>query len=225
MSTPTIACPRIVVLISGNGSNLQAIIDAVAAGHIQAQISLVVSNKTKAYGLERAAQAGIPTMIKTLKPYRDAGKTRIQYDHDLALDIKSTLASQKPNTSQDSLMPDLIVLAGFMHILSPEFLSHFYPGRIINLHPALPGQFDGAHAIERAFDSFQKGEIQHTGIMVHKVIAEVDRGQVVLQKQVPILESDTVESLQTRIHASEHVLLVDGIIAMLAEHAPHHESH
>ncbi|EGF77651.1 hypothetical protein BATDEDRAFT_13763 [Batrachochytrium dendrobatidis JAM81] len=214
MSTPTIACPRIVVLISGNGSNLQAIIDAVAAGHIQAQISLVVSNKTKAYGLERAAQAGIPTMIKTLKPYRDAGKTRIQYDHDLALDI-----------NQDSLMPDLIVLAGFMHILSPEFLSHFYPGRIINLHPALPGQFDGAHAIERAFDSFQKGEIQHTGIMVHKVIAEVDRGQVVLQKQVPILESDTVESLQTRIHASEHVLLVDGIIAMLAEHAPHHESH
>ncbi|KAJ1339575.1 hypothetical protein BSLG_005822 [Batrachochytrium salamandrivorans] len=196
MSTPTIACPRIVVLISGNGSNLQAIIDAVAAGHIQAQISLVVSNRTKAYGLERAAQAGIPTMIKTLKPYRDAGKTRIQYDHDLALDIKSTLASQKPNTR-----------------------------RIINLHPALPGQFDGAHAIERAFDSFQKGEIQHTGIMVHKVIAEVDRGQVVLQKQVPILESDTVESLQTRIHASEHVLLVDGIIAMLAEHAPHHESH
>ncbi|KAG1240657.1 hypothetical protein G6F68_017446 [Rhizopus microsporus] len=80
----------------------------------------------------------------------------------------------------------------------------------MNLHPALPGQFDGAHAIERAFEAYQRGEIEYTGIMVHKVIADVDRGEVILQQKVPIEPTDTLEDLEQRIHTAEHKLIVEG---------------
>jgi formyltetrahydrofolate-dependent phosphoribosylglycinamide formyltransferase len=121
--------PRIIELISGNGSNLQAIIDAINSKTLEGQIVLVISNKTSAYGLTRATQAGIPTLIFLLKSYKDSGKTRIEYDIELAKKIKE----YKPN---------LIVLAGWMHILSEEFIKYF-EDKIINLHPALPNQFDG----------------------------------------------------------------------------------
>ncbi|KAL1920981.1 uncharacterized protein VTP21DRAFT_11616 [Calcarisporiella thermophila] len=189
--------PKLAVLISGYGSNLQALIDATRTGDLPADIALVVSNRTKAYGLTRAKEAGIPTLIFPLKPYRDAGKSRSEYDADLA----DKIASQNP---------DLIVLAGWMHILSPEFLSRFPTGNVINLHPALPGQFDGANAIGRAFEAFQRGEIKETGVMVHQVIAEVDQGEPILVESVPILEKDTLESLEERIHAVEHRLIVQG---------------
>ncbi|SRR6266498_748067 len=121
--------PRIIVLISGNGSNLQAIIDAINSKTLEGQIVLVVSNKKSAYGLIRATQAGIPTLFFPLKPYKDSGKTRIEYDVDLAKKIKE-------------YNPNLIILAGWMHILSEEFLKSF-DDIVINLHPALPNQFDG----------------------------------------------------------------------------------
>ena len=130
------AFPTLAILISGSGSNLQAIIDAVQAGRLRAHIAVLVSNRKAAYGLERAQQAGIPTRYHPLKPYRDAGKERADYDADMA----AILAEYAP---------DWIVLAGWMHIFTDAFLRH-YPNRIVNLHPALPGRLPGAHAIDDA---------------------------------------------------------------------------
>ena len=106
--------------------------------------------------------------------------------------------------------PDLIVLAGWMHVLSPAFLDRF-PLRVLNLHPALPCQFLGTHAIERAYEAFQRGEIDHTGVMVHWVVPEVDAGPVVASAEVPVYPTDTLDDLEARIHAMEHRLLVDAI--------------
>ena len=218
--TQSIKKSRIVVLISGNGSNLQAIMDAVASGRINSSIGLVVSNRSTAFGLTRASSAGIPIKVLTLKSFKDQGKARHDYDRALAslvLDFMIDPGSGKPQI-------DLVVLAGFMHILSPEFLNSFdhktspsLPKSIpiINLHPALPKAFDGANAIGRAFDSFQKREITKTGVMVHRVIAEVDRGDVVLVRDVAILPGDSLKDLEDRIHAIEHVVLVEAVQILL----------
>lgn len=200
---PTMTRPKIIVLISGNGSNLQALIDASASGALPAEISLVISNRSTAFGLQRAANAGIETLVFPLKPYKDAGKTREEYDADLG----ALVASKNP---------DLVVLAGWMHILSRGFLDAL-PDVVINLHPALPGEFDGAHAIERAFEAYRKGEIARTGVMVHRVIPEVDRGEVVLKREIPILETDTVETLEERIHSVEHAIIVEGAVQRLKD--------
>ena len=188
---------RLAVLISGNGSNLQAVIDATQADALHARIVLVVSNRREAYGLVRAARAGIPACAFPLGPYRDAGRPREAYDADLAGIVAGC-------------EPDLVVLAGWMHVLSAAFLDRF-PGRVLNLHPALPGQFAGTHAIQRAHEAFQRGEITHTGVMVHWVVPEVDAGPVIAQTEVPIDPADTLEDLEARVHATEHRLLVDAI--------------
>jgi formyltetrahydrofolate-dependent phosphoribosylglycinamide formyltransferase len=187
---------RLVVLISGAGTNLQALIDATNSGEIEASIALVVSNRKETYGLERATQARIPTLYFPMKPYRDAGLNREQYDADLADKIISH-------------QPDLIVLAGWMHIFSPTFLDQFTQ-KVINLHPALPGMFSGTHAIQRAYEAFQRGEIQHSGCMVHYVIPEVDAGAVIAQRIVPILENDSLEEFEARMHEAEHQLIVEA---------------
>ncbi len=109
-----------------------------------------------------------------------------------------------------AIRPDLIVLAGWMHVLSPAFLDRF-PMKVLNLHPALPGQFPGTHAIERAYEAFQRGEIDRTGVMVHWVVPEVDAGPVVASAEVPIYPTDTLDDLEARIHAIEHQLLVEAI--------------
>ena len=195
--------PQELSSISGNGSNLQAIIDAIKSAFLNASIVLVISNKGGVRGLTLAENAGIPTLTFPLKPYRDAGKTRLEYDIDLA----ARISEQKP---------DLVILAGFMHILLAEFLSRF-PSIFINLHPALPGQFDGAHAIERAYADFKAGKIDHTGVMVHHVIAEVDQGAPLLIEEVPILEGDSLEDLEARIHIVEHRLIVAAAKKFLNE--------
>lgn len=160
----------------------------------------MLSNRKQAYGLERAEKAEIPTIVHALKPYKDQGKTRIEYDMDLASIILT------------KGQPDLIVLAGFMHILSKEFLDQIpLQIPIINLHPALPGAFDGAGAIERAYTAWKMGEIRETGVMVHKVIAEVDRGEVIIAQPIPINEGDTLSDLEQRIHSVEHDILVKAI--------------
>ncbi|GIV77225.1 MAG: phosphoribosylglycinamide formyltransferase [Litorilinea sp.] len=193
---------KLAVLISGNGSNLQAIIDAIRARMLDAEIVVVVSNRKNAYGLERAAQAGIPTRYHPLKPYRDAGRSRQEYDADLARILQE-------------YRPDWVVLAGWMHILSDAFLRHF-PYRVVNLHPALPGQFPGATAIADAFEAYQRGEIKETGVMVHLVPDEqVDRGPVVASEAVPIYPSDNLETLTNRIHQTEHRLLVGALRRLL----------
>jgi formyltetrahydrofolate-dependent phosphoribosylglycinamide formyltransferase len=158
---------------------------------------LVVSNRKNAYGLTRAKNTGVPTLYFPFKPYRDAGKTREAYDADLAQKIKE-------------YQPDLVVLAGWMHILNPAFLDHF-PQRVINLHPALPGTFVGIGGIEWAFEAYQKGEIEHGGCMVHYVIPEVDAGSVIVQAPVPILPDDTLSTYAQRVHATEHQIMVEAI--------------
>ncbi|MEZ4711186.1 MAG: phosphoribosylglycinamide formyltransferase [Caldilineaceae bacterium] len=189
---------RLAVFVSGSGSNLQAIIDAIRARLLEAEIVLVVSNRKAAFGLERAQKAGIPTLYFPLKPYRDAERSRAEYDADLA---QKVLAYK----------PDFVVLAGWMHIFSREFTRRF-PYRIVNLHPALPGQFPGKDSIAEAFAAFQRGEIKQTGIMVHLAPDErVDVGPVLATAEVPIYASDTLEMLQNRMHQAEHRLLVQTL--------------
>lgn len=187
----------LVVMVSGSGSNLQAIIDAIDDGRLAAEIVLVVSNRKAAYGLVRAEKAEIPTLYSPLKPYTDSGRSRKEYDTNLAGVIR-------PYT------PDLIVLAGWMHILSPAFLEYF-PDKVINLHPALPGQFAGTHAIERAYEAFQAGEIEFSGCMIHYVVPEVDAGPTIDQEQVPIYTGDSLEEFEARMHEAEHRLIVRAI--------------
>jgi formyltetrahydrofolate-dependent phosphoribosylglycinamide formyltransferase len=188
--------PRLVVLISGGGTNLQALIDAINAGVLEAEICLVVSNRKEAYGLERAKNEKLETLYAPLKPYRDAGRTREEYDVELA----SSIAKSEP---------DLIVQAGWMHILSPAFLNRF-PRRVINLHPALPGEFDGANAIVRAWEAHKKSNLERTGAMIHWVIPKVDAGEVIISREVHFLENDTLDSFEARLHVLEHQLIVEG---------------
>jgi formyltetrahydrofolate-dependent phosphoribosylglycinamide formyltransferase len=135
----------------------------------------------------------------TLKSYKEMGKCRVEFDQDLALKIRNHFDGS----------PDIIVLAGFMHILSPDFLNVF-PGIVINLHPALPGAFDGINAISRAYEAFKSGLIEETGVMVHKVIPQVDKGESILVERVPIYDSDTLSDLEDRIHKVEHRLIVEA---------------
>ena len=189
---------KLAILISGNGSNLQAILDECKAGILTARVAVVISNKSDAYGLERAHKAGIPAVVKSKPKEQD----RRQYDTDLA-DLVSSYA------------PDWVILAGWMRILSSNFLERF-PNRVINLHPALAGAFPGTHAIERAYEAYRRGEIQHTGVIVHLVPNEgVDDGPVLAQEVVPIHPSDTLEILEVRMHAVEHRLLVSVIKCIL----------
>jgi len=188
---------RLVVMISGSGSNLQALLDAIDDGRLPAKIVLVVSNRRAAYGLQRAAQAGVETLYFPLKPYVAAGQTRAAYDADLATRLRP-------------YRPDLIVLAGWMHILSPAFLDHF-PDKVINLHPALPGAFPGTEAVARAHAAYQAGEIGETGCMVHYVIPELDAGPVIAQATVPIYSQDSLAELTARMHGTEHKLLVTAV--------------
>jgi formyltetrahydrofolate-dependent phosphoribosylglycinamide formyltransferase len=188
--------PRLAVLISGSGSNLQALIDAVSAGVLNAEIVLVVSNRKAAFGLTRAKNAGIQTLYFPLKPYRDAGRSREDYDSDLA----SSIAAFKP---------DLLVCAGWMHIDSGALIDRF-PGRIINLHPALPGEFPGAHGIEDALNAWQRGEISRSGCMVHHVIRDLDAGEPIATLEVPFETGDTLESYSNKIHKAEHEIIVQA---------------
>ena len=191
---------RLVVLISGNGSNLQAILDSCASGELEAEVVSVISNKADAYGLTRARNAGVEAIYFA----KQENESRQEYDARLA-----NLVITK--------QPDYIVLAGWMRILSSSFLSSF-PSRVINLHPALPGTFPGTHAIERAFEAYQRGEIDHTGVMVHIVPDEgVDNGPVLATEIVPIYNEDTLETLKARVHQTEHVLLVNTLKKILEE--------
>lgn len=189
---------RLVILISGSGSNLQAILDACASGELNARVVAVISNQADAFGLTRARRANVHAVLKSRAPAQD----RRAYDAELA----DLVASYEP---------DLVVLAGWMRILSSAFLDRF-PHRVVNLHPALPGAFPGTHAIERAFLAYQRGEIQHTGVMVHLVPDEgVDNGPVLAQEIVPIRPDDTLETLETRIHQVEHRLLVETLQSLI----------
>ncbi|MFI3246057.1 MAG: phosphoribosylglycinamide formyltransferase [Ferrimonas sp.] len=173
---------RIAVLISGSGSNLQALIDGCQTGQISAEIVHVISNKADAYGLQRAAQAGISCSVLTA----EQGESREQYDQRL----HQVLAPYQA---------DLIVLAGFMRILSANFVRQ-YQGKMLNIHPSLLPKYPGLNTHQRAIEA---GDTEH-GVSVHFVTPELDGGPVVLQASVPILTNDTADTLAQRVHQQEH---------------------
>lgn len=177
------------VMISGSGTNLQAVIDACASGAIPARVAVVISNKAGAYGLERARKAGIPAVHVDPAAFADIR----MYNHALreALEQHGTR---------------LVVMAGYMRLLGREVL-HAFPGAVINLHPALLPAFPGSSAIK---DAFEYG-VKITGVTVHFADEEFDRGPIIVQEHVRIEESDTVSSLEAKIHAAEHRVLPEAI--------------
>lgn len=184
MSNETTARPRLAVLISGNGSNLQTLIDTIAANKLPAVITAVISNRPNAYGLQRAVDAGIATV--TLDHTR--------FDSREAFDA----ALQEVI---DSCQPDLLVLAGFMRILTTAFVRH-YTGKMLNIHPSLLPLYKGVDTHQRALND----GIREHGASVHFVTPELDGGPVIMQAKVPVLPSDTADTLARRVQNQEHII-------------------
>lgn len=180
---------RLTVLISGNGSNLQALIDACHSGRLPVEIVHVISNRANAAGLERAARAGIPTSVLEHAGFRE----RDEFDQALA-ELIATHA------------PDLVVLAGFMRILGPAVLDRF-KCRIVNLHPSLLPRYRGTDTCRRAIEA---GDAEH-GASMHFVTAELDGGPVISQVRIPIRQGDDAHSLMARLAPREHDLVVATI--------------
>jgi phosphoribosylglycinamide formyltransferase-1 len=175
---------RLVVLISGSGSNLQAMIDAASEDRMKADIAAVISNRADAFGLTRASRASIPCEVLDHQGFDN----REQYDATLLETISG-------------FDPDLIVLAGFMRILSSGFVSA-YTNRIMNIHPSLLPKYTGMHTHERVLDA---GDEIH-GATVHFVTSELDAGPIIIQGRVPVLTDDSADVLQHRIHRVEHLI-------------------
>jgi phosphoribosylglycinamide formyltransferase-1 len=186
---------RIVVLVSGGGSNLQAIIDACAGGFLAADVVAVISNRPDVFALQRADAAGVPAVHVGVHP----SEQRSDYDARLA-DVVA------------GFDPDLVVLAGWMRLLTMSFLGWF-PNRVVNLHPALPGEFPGTGAIERAWSEAIAGTRTSTGVMVHFVPDEgVDDGPVLGTADVAIDIQEGFDAFAELVHAAEHRLLVSTLI-------------
>jgi len=179
----------IVILISGRGSNMQAILKAARAGDFPAEIRAVISNAPEAAGLERARAAGVATEVVNHRDYRN----RTEFDRALMEKI-------------DARTPDLVALAGFMRILGPEFIDH-YAGRLINIHPSLLPKFPGLDTHERALASGAKVH----GASVHFVTRDVDSGPIIIQTAVPVLAHDTPETLAARVLEEEHRIYPQAI--------------
>lgn len=183
---------RFGVLISGSGSNLQAILDACASGDIAGEVAVVISNRADAYGLVRAELAGVPALHIDPKAF----PTRDAYDHAVRVAL-------------DDARTDYVVMAGYMKLLGVEVLDA-YPTRVVNLHPALLPSFPGAHGISDAFNA----GVKITGVTVHFANEVFDEGPIIAQRPVPILEDDTVDTLEERIHETEHALYPEVLAAI-----------
>jgi phosphoribosylglycinamide formyltransferase len=213
------------------GTNLQALIDAQSSFDVKAEIVLVLSNRKAAYGLTRASNANppIPTAYLAMQPWLKAnpGKTRDDYDAEVARMVLN-------------VQPDLVVLAGWMHVFGDGFLnlvsqpsssssvaqepssSSFPPDfrlpiPVINLHPALPGAFDGAHALDRAWDAYKEGKLDKTGVMVHRVVRQVDAGEPILVQEIPFEEGESKEQFEQRLHAVEWKVIVEATNIVLTQ--------
>lgn len=173
---------RLVVLISGSGSNLQALIDACDSKALNAEIVAVFSNKAGAYGLLRAQQTGIPAL--SLSPAEFSSRDAF----DAALQVQI-----------DEYQPDLIILAGYMRILTPAFVRHYH-GKMLNIHPSLLPKYPGLHTHRKALEN---GDAEH-GTSVHFVTEELDGGPVILQARIAVLPDDTEDTLTARIQQEEH---------------------
>jgi phosphoribosylglycinamide formyltransferase-1 len=186
---------KFAVFISGNGTNLQAIIDSHKKGEIKADLALVISSSEKAFGLKRAEKAGIPTLVFNPTDYTN----RQSVDRDIVIKLKEHKI-------------DFIVLAGYMRLLTPYFIKNF-PNKIINVHPSLLPSFKGADGIK---DAFTYG-VKQTGVTVHFVNEKMDNGPIIMQDAVKINEDDTLETLEEKIHRVEHRIYPQAV-ALYAEH-------
>ncbi len=184
---------KIGVLLSGSGTNLQAIIDEIAAG-LPVEIVKVVSSRPDAYGIERAKAAGIPVLVlnRTIYADRDAA------DQLIVDELQAAGA-------------EYVVMAGYMRMVTPVMLDAF-PDRVVNLHPALLPSFKGAHAIDDAFNA----GVKVTGVTVHLANEEYDKGPIIAQEPVVVAEGDTLDDLEAKIHAVEHVLY-PKVLRIIAE--------
>jgi len=196
--------PVIVVLISGSGSNLQALIDAIAKREIEGTISAVISNRNDVLGLKRAQKAGIKTHVVDHKNYAQREIFDAQLIHQI-----------------DQYEPDLIVLAGFMRILTPDFVRR-YEGKMLNIHPSLLPKYPGLHTHQRALEN---GDTEH-GATVHFVTSELDSGPNIIQAKVPVLKQDTPDTLSVRVQEQEHIIYpiavkwyVEGRLQMIDQQA------
>ena len=183
---------NLVILISGNGSNLQCVIDAIEEGVIDYNISVVISNCKNAYGLERAKKANIQALYL---PFKRKEEKRESYDKRLADEIK------KYNHSY-------VFCLGFLHILSEDFVKQF-ENKLINLHPALPKTFVGLDCIEKQYNAMMKDEISECGVMCHYVDVGVDTGKVIATKKMAVNKEQTLEVFENNIHKMEHELVVE----------------
>ena len=184
---------KIGVLLSGSGTNLQAIIDAIVEG-LPTDIVLVVSSRPDAYGIERARAAGIPTLVMNREKYADV----------LAADAQIVEALREAGA-------EYVVMAGYMRKVTSVMLDAF-PNRVLNLHPALLPSFKGAHAIADAFNA----GVKVTGVTVHFANADYDKGPIVAQRAITVAENDTLDTLEAKIHDVEHVLYPE-VIGLIAE--------
>ncbi|MFY0401091.1 phosphoribosylglycinamide formyltransferase [Pantoea dispersa] len=192
---------KLVVLISGNGSNLQSILDACESGRINGSVAAVFSNKASAYGLTRAQQASVPAHALSAQDFAD----RDAFDRQLMQQI-------------DAYAPDLVVLAGYMRILSPAFVAHYHD-RLLNIHPSLLPKYPGLHTHRQALAN---GDAEH-GTSVHFVTDELDGGPIILQARVPVFADDDETEISARVQHQEHAIyplviswFVDGRLQMRA---------
>ena len=190
---------KLVVLISGNGSNLQSILDACASGRVNGSVAAVFSNKASAYGLTRAQDANVPGHALAASDFAD----RDAFDRQLMQEI-------------DAYAPDLVVLAGYMRILSQAFVAHYHD-RLVNIHPSLLPKYPGLHTHRQALEN---GDEEH-GTSVHFVTDELDGGPVILQARVPVFAEDDEEEITARVQHQEHAIyplviswFVDGRLQM-----------
>jgi phosphoribosylglycinamide formyltransferase 1 len=186
------------VLVSGNGSNLQAILDAIENRTLDARVRVVLSNRPQAFALERAKNAGVPAVAISHQGHA----SREAFDQLLIEALRAHGV-------------DLVVLAGFMRILTPPFL-HAFGGRVINIHPSLLPSFPGVHAMRQALDH----GVKVTGCTVHWVEVGVDSGPIIAQRAVPILNGDSEQSLAERMHRAEHELYVQALVDLAAGRVP-----
>ena len=175
---------KLVVLISGNGSNLQSILDACESGRINGSVAAVFSNKASAYGLTRAQQASVPAHALSVQDFAD----RDAFDRQLMQQI-------------DAYAPDLVVLAGYMRIMSPAFVAHYHD-RLLNIHPSLLPKYPGLHTHRQALAN---GDAEH-GTSVHFVTDELDGGPIILQARVPVFADDDEAEISARVQHQEHAI-------------------
>jgi phosphoribosylglycinamide formyltransferase-1 len=192
---------NIVILISGAGSNMEAIIRAAKAQnwekHLQAKVAAVISNRPSAKGLALAQQHGVATQVVDHTAFASATNPRESFDEALIKEIEQHV-------------PALVVLAGFMRILTPKFVAH-YGGRLVNIHPSLLPAFPGLHTHHRAIEAGCK----FAGATVHQVSAELDHGHILAQAIVPVMEGDTAEGLAARVLTQEHLIYPTTIAKLL----------